>query len=101
MGAQAQAVGGVVDTSKGGQPVVDSSKPTTAIQFRFHNGQRATLTVNTTHTVADLHAYVRSVAPVKGEYQLLSGFPPKPLTDPSATIEKAGLLKASITQKLC
>ena len=42
-----------------------------------------------------------SVAPVDGEYKLLSGFPPKPLEDPSATIEGAGLLRAAITQKLC
>jgi hypothetical protein len=43
---------------------------------------------------------VQHVAPVKGQYQLLAGFPPKPLTNPNATIEEAGLLKASITQKL-
>ena len=84
-----------------GKPKVDESKPKTQIQFRFHNGQRATLEVNTTHTIADLHAYVMSVAPVDGTYSLISGFPPKPISDnTSQTLEDAKLLKAAITQKL-
>ena len=85
--AAAASSGGQVDTqASGGKPVVDDSKEKTQLQFRFHNGQRASLEVNLTHTVGDLHAYVMSVAPVEGEYKLLSGFPPKPLEDPSATI---------------
>jgi len=40
-------------------------------------------------------------APVEGEYVLLSGFPPKPLSDPSKTIEQAGLKNSAITQKIC
>jgi UBX domain-containing protein 1 len=39
-------------------------------------------------------------APVDGDYQLISGFPPKALTDPSKTIEEAGLKNAAITQKI-
>jgi hypothetical protein len=31
---------------------------------------------------------------------LLNGFPPKPLTDPAATIQAAGLSGASLTQKV-
>ena len=81
----------------GGKPVVDESKPKTQIQFRFHNGQRATLDVNHDHKVQDLHNYIAVVAPVDGNYQLINGFPPKPLNDPDATIEGAGLIKASIT----
>lgn len=41
-----------------------------------------------------------SAAPIDGEYQLISGFPPKALTDPSKTIEEAGLKNATITQKI-
>ena len=40
-----------------------------------------------THTVSDIHAYVMNAAPVDGEYSLITGFPPKPLSDPSKTIE--------------
>jgi len=39
-------------------------------------------------------------APVDGDYQLVFGFPPKPLADPSLTIEQAGLKNAAITQKI-
>ena len=59
MGEAPQSTGGVVDLSAtGGKPVVDESKPKTSIQFRFHNGQRATLDVNLTHRVSDLHTYI-------------------------------------------
>ena len=54
-----------------------------------------------THKVADLHSYLTIVAPVDGSYQLVAGFPPKPLNDPNATIEAAGLARGTITQKLC
>ena len=50
-----------------------------------------------THTVNDIHSYVMTAAPVEGEYQLVSGFPPKPLNDPSKTIEAAGLKNAAVT----
>jgi UBX domain-containing protein 1 len=94
-------VGGEVNKdSVDGKPVVDESAPSTTIQIRFHNGERASLTVNLSHTVADIHAYVMCAAPVAGDYVLVSGFPPKPLTDSSKTIEEAGLKSAAITQKI-
>ena len=69
--------------------------------MRFHNGQSAKIEVNMSHTVGDLHAYVMSVAPVEGSYQLVApGRPPKTLDDPSKTIEQEGLSRASIIQKL-
>ena len=102
MGAATESSGGAVDLSAtGGKPVVDESKPKTQIQFRFHNGQRASLEVNMDHRVSDLHTYIMFVAPVDGTYQLMAGFPPKPLNDANATIEAAGLARGSITQKLC
>jgi len=59
MGAAASSTGGAVDLSAtGGKPTVDESKPKTQIQFRFHNGQRAAIEVNTTHKVSDLHTYI-------------------------------------------
>jgi UBX domain-containing protein 1 len=53
-----------------------------------------------THTVGDIHSFIMCAAPVDGEYQLISGFPPKPLDDPAKTIEQAGLKNAAITQKI-
>ena len=96
--SEVAGVGGAVNTASAeGKPIVDESQPKTSIQVRFHNGERATVTMNLTHTVGDLHAYVMCAAPVDGEYQLISGFPPKPLLDPSKTIEQAGLKNSAIT----
>lgn len=96
-----QGVGGAVNKDAAeGKPAVDESKPKTNLQIRFHNGERATMTVNMTHTVQDIHGFVMSAAPIEGEYVLISGFPPKPLDDPSKTIEQAGLKNAAITQKI-
>eukprot|EP00922_Rhytidocystis_sp_ex-Travisia-forbesii_P051056 GHVS01075823.1.p1 GENE.GHVS01075823.1~~GHVS01075823.1.p1 ORF type:complete len:245 (+),score=44.14 GHVS01075823.1:111-845(+) len=81
---------------------VDEAARTTTIQFRFHDGQRRSQQFNLTHTIADIHSFMMEVAPVTGEYKLLEGFPPREInSDPSTTIEAAGLLQAAITQKLC
>lgn len=103
---QGQSLGGVqgqglaVNKSAGGLPPVDEGKPKTTIQIRFHNGERASITINLDRKVADIHEYVMMAAPVDGDYQLVFGFPPKALNDPSKTIEEAGLKSASITQKI-
>ena len=94
-------VGGSVNKdAAGGKPTVDESKPKTNLQIRFHNGERATLTLNMTHTVGDIHAFVMAAAPVEGEYSLVTGFPPKPLSNPGATLESIGLKNAAIIQKI-
>ena len=82
------------------KPVVDESQPKTSIQFRFHNGLRDAIEVNMSHRVSDLFSYVEVVAPADGNYELLSGFPPRPLSDHTATIEEAGLDRATITQRI-
>ena len=51
-------------------------------------------------SVASVFDYVMSVAPVEGEFQLMTGFPPKPLDNPSLTIKAAGLKNAAVTQKI-
>lgn len=91
---------GLEVNKESGKPVCDETKPKTRIQFRFHNGQREVVEFNTDHTVADIHTYVMQAAPVDGDYELLSGFPPKPLDNPDITIEGAGLSGGAITQKI-
>ena len=86
--------------SVGVRPAVDPTKGTTQIRITLYTGQQATLDLNVNHTVADIHTYVMSVAPTAGSYQLMSGYPPKPLADPSMTIEKAGLKQANVTMRL-
>ena len=70
------------------------------IRITLYTGQNTTLEMNTDHTVADLHTYVMSVAPTAGSYQLMSGYPMKPLADPGMTIKAAGLMQANVTMRL-
>ena len=91
---------GLAVNKETGMPTIDDSQPTTKIQFRFHNGEKQAVTFNITHTIGDIHLYIMMAAPVDGSYELMSGFPPKPLGDQSLTIEEAGLKGAAITQKI-
>jgi hypothetical protein len=77
-------------TKEGSKPAINDEKPKTSVRFRFHDGNTSILDVNLDHTVQDLIDYVNSVAPTKG-HKLLAGFPPRPLENPSLTIEEAKL----------
>ena len=91
---------GLEVNKESGLPIIDEAQPSTSLQIRFHNGERQVVPFNLTHTVGDIHTYIMQAAPVEGSYQLVSGFPPKPLEDPSKSIEEAGLKSAAITQKI-
>ena len=82
------------------RPMVNETKPKTAIRINLYTGQSVTLDVNLDHTVADIHTYVMSVAPINGSYQLMSGYPPRPLADPSKTIKDAKLENANVTMAI-
>ena len=80
---------------------VDKLKPTTNINFRLYNGESLTQEFNLTHTVGDIFAFISSAAPVSGSFQLIEGFPPKPLTEMDKTIDQARIKGTTIIQKLC
>ena len=82
------------------RPLVDTTQPRTTIRITIYTGQVTTLELNLTHTVADIHTYVMSVAPTAGSYQLMSGYPPRPLADPSLTIKAAKLENANVAMRL-
>ena len=63
-----QGQGLTVNKNAGGLPSVDEGYPKTTIQIRFHNGERASITLNMHHRVSDIHDYVMNAAPVEGEY---------------------------------
>jgi UBX domain-containing protein 1 len=75
-----------------------SADPTTSIQIRLLSGARQVVRISLASTVADLAAHVRSEAD-GSRFQLIAGFPPKPLQDPAATIQEAGLKGAQVTMK--
>lgn len=78
-----------------GNVTVDSSKPTTKIQIRFHDGSKKAQEFNQDQTVGDLRAFCSQVT---GQAMTIKGgFPPKPLTDDSQTLKDAGLCGAAVT----
>lgn len=82
------------------QSELDESKPVTSIQIRLGDGSRLVGKFNTTHTVADIRSFILKSKPsLKSPFQLVTSFPPKPLSDDSQTVEEAGLLNAAISVK--
>ena len=81
-------------------PPVEPSLPTTTVRIQFHNGQRKTLTVNLASPLQLLFEYVTFAAPVAGNFHLVSGFPPKPLSNMWASVEDAGIAGSAVIQKL-
>jgi len=81
---------------------VDYLKPFTSVQLRLSDGTRMVVRLNHHHTVGDIRAFISATSPgVAPSYKLqVMGFPPKPLDDPTQTIEEAGLMSSVIIQKL-
>ncbi|ESQ38162.1 hypothetical protein EUTSA_v10028833mg [Eutrema salsugineum] len=81
--------------------VIDETLPTTSIQIRLADGNRLVAKFNHHHTINDIRAFVDSSRPGSPvNYQLQTmGFPPKPLTDLTQTIEQAGLANSVVLQK--
>jgi UBX domain-containing protein 1 len=79
-------------------PAPTGSDPTTSIQIRLLSGARQVVRITLASTVADLAAHVRNEAD-GGRFQLIAGFPPKPLQDPTVTIQDAGLKGAQVSMK--
>jgi len=81
--------------------VVDDSQPFTSIQLRLADGTRMVARFNMHHTVGDIRSFIDASRPGAARpYQLQTGFPPKQLTDPTQTVEQAGLANSVIMQKI-
>ncbi|GAV73207.1 UBX domain-containing protein/SEP domain-containing protein [Cephalotus follicularis] len=81
--------------------VVDETLPSTSIQLRLADGTRLVAQFNYHHTINDIRAMIDASRPgASGDYQLqVMGFPPKLLSDPTQTIEQAGLANSVVIQK--
>lgn len=79
---------------------VDPNRPSTTLQIRLHDGTRLNATFNLDTTVQTLIQFVQAARPNVGTFQLQTSFPRKILTDPSQTIEQAGLKGAVLLQTL-
>jgi hypothetical protein len=83
------------------EAVVDAASPTTVVQVVLANRQRVKVTLNAAATTLQLHEHVMFVTgAAAAAFTLTEGFPPKPLADAAATLEAAGLLRGSVTQKM-
>ena len=89
-----------LDVNKNVSFNVDQNQPKTIISFRLHNWESVQQEFNLTHTVSDVKNFVAKVAPVTGDFNIVEGFPPKPLTDMSKTIAEAKLQNCMCTQRL-
>ena len=79
---------------------VDESRPTTSIAVRLPNGQRKVLKINLDASVLQLAANAKPLlAEDISSFQLVAGFPPKPLEDFDLTVEAAGLKGAQVQIK--
>ncbi|KAL8439841.1 hypothetical protein Efla_004367 [Eimeria flavescens] len=78
----------------------DPGAPRTQIMFRLRDGQRTAQQFSVNATVQQLFDFVEMVAPSPGGFQLLEGFPPKPVSaSRDLTLKEAGLLNATLSQK--
>lgn len=79
---------------------LDASRPSTSIQVRLPNGKRQVIKINLDVPVLQLAAQVVPLLEdASASFQLVSGFPPKPLEDFEATVEAAGLKGAQVQIK--
>lgn len=79
-------------------PAIDTGRPATSIAVRLLNGKRHVVKLNLDATVNDLAAHLVPHAE-SNSFRMVTGFPPKPLTDPSSTIEAAGLKGAQVSMQ--
>lgn len=90
----------VVPVQSGATFHLDPNAPTVSVQVRFHDGTKAAAKLNTTHTIQDLRAWIEQNKPTPSAYDILGGFPPKPLNDLTQTVQAAGLSGGVVQQKL-
>ena len=67
---------------------------------RLAPGKALAVELNQDHTVGHLRAFIGAQGAGDAPYDLLAGFPPKPLTDAAQTVGAAGLAGGAVSQKL-
>lgn len=81
---------------------VNQNDPSTMISVRLADGSRLSARFNLSHTVQDIRQYIETARPEYSgrSFMLLTTFPNKELSNPSDTIQQAGLQNAAILQRL-
>jgi UBX domain-containing protein 1 len=100
LGNSTTVTGSTVDTASLPEATpLEASRPSTSIQVRLPNGKRQVIKINLDVPVLQLAAHVAPLLEGVGSFQLIAGFPPKPLEDFSQTIDAAGLKGAQVQIK--
>jgi len=79
---------------------IDPSQPTTSLSIRLYNGDVVSGTFNSSQKLRDIYLYVKEISH-RINFDLLEGFPPKPLKDYTKTILELELENSMLTQKVC
>jgi len=81
---------------------LNDSEPVTMLQIRLADGSRLTGRFNHSHTVGDIRRFIVAARPAYADqvFAVLSSFPPKELTEEDKSLKDAGLLNATIMQRL-
>jgi len=90
---------GIIDpgVSEGGPCPEDDL---TSIQIRFLTGKKQVIKISKKATVQNLAYRINQTGMAGSEpYTLVTGYPPRSITDLSETVEEAGLANASVSQK--
>lgn len=78
---------------------IDESKDKTVLQLVLHPRERVRVTFNQANTVRDLFAHMAFLSKLS-DFSVLANFPPQPLTNLDQTLKEAGLLNASVQQRV-
>ena len=81
---------------------VDESKPTCRIQVQLPDRSRIVVKCNETSTVRSFRNHVAFVSKINTAFELLHGFPPKPISHESddVSVKEAGLSGSRVIQRL-
>lgn len=79
--------------------VLNEAKPVTTLQIRLHDGSRKVIKANHTHTVLQLTQHIATLTPGV-QFDLMTTFPRKKLTEGAKTLAESGLLNETIVQSL-
>jgi len=80
--------------------VLNNANPSTIIQIQLADRKKLKETINQDATVMQLYSHIMHLSNRNtANFELHTGYPPKPLTQPNQTIKEAGLLGAQVIQK--
>ena len=69
--------------------------------IEFSDGRKSKFPARLNEKIMKIHEYLMAHGDCVGEYQLMAGYPPQPLSDPSKTFGHYGLKTGvTVTQKL-